>query len=66
MDFKELKVLNLSQNKILDIEILINVDFKKLEYLNLANNRKYNQILVKDLRNKIKNMYPNLLLNVNY
>ena len=37
-EFKELEVLNLSYNKITDIQILENIQFKKLKELNLSNN----------------------------
>ena len=37
--FKELKILNLTNNKISDINILEKVDFKKLKELNLSYNK---------------------------
>ena len=37
-NFKELKILSLSENNISDIKILENVKFEKLETLSLNNN----------------------------
>ena len=60
INFKELKELNLSGNKISDIKVLEKIDFKQLQTLDLSGNEidKYkNVLIISRLKSKIINYY---------
>ena len=60
IEFKELKELNLSGNKISDINILEKVNFKELKELYLSGNNLSeveNYLIINNLKLKIKNLY---------
>ena len=57
MDFKELKILDLFSNKIVDVSVLKKMRFEKLEKLNLSSNK-----INKDDKDNIKD---ELILKIN-
>ena len=56
MNFKELKVLNLSENNISDIKVLEKVKFNKLEKLDLGGNKISDTSNISKLKIKFKDV----------